>query len=183
MSVLYCILFLFASPRNASINQEPPTVYWCENRPLTYEDFTGRKPVGATHAGQISNDVYVMPVYNSQKRGYSFNVTAIAFKGGSFLISSSPRLLAHEQLHFDIAELLARMIRKNYSGRTISESTLKSIQEEIDAYKTSELVRMHEVYDSITSHGSLREKQLEYETIIRNQLKALSAFKDATFCE
>ena len=79
----------------------------------------------------------------------------------------------HEQSHFDIAELFARRFRKIISDKSLDVKSLQKYYERIyDDYKAYQ-----QDYETVTNHGRIRDKQLEYSQKIDKEIKDLSDFK------
>lgn len=105
--------------------------------------------------------------------------------------------LKHEQLYLDICELHARKIRKIFNENKYgidangSYTVLKSVTDSITYYKiynnsdAESVIRkimddkdeMNNIYMRATEHGQNKEKQLEWESMIKAKLKELEAYK------
>ena len=106
-----------------------------------------------------------------------YDVVAIFNRSKSWSRDHSPSLLDHERLHFDIAELYARKIRKR-----IKELQRRGVNN-IKTYNTA----IHEVllesnqadqqYDLETLHGALSKKQREWTEKVKEELGSLSRYK------
>jgi predicted secreted Zn-dependent protease len=85
--------------------------------------------------------------------------------------------LIHERLHFDIAELYARKIRKKIqelSARNITDIKIYNtmIRELLEESNT-----IDRQYDIETLHGALLKKQKQWEVKIKDELRVLESFK------
>ncbi len=107
------------------------------------------------------------------------NLTVVAkfYKDKSWVTSRTDGLLAHEQLHFDIAELYARKIRKKFSE-------LKSVNEQRFAVYASayellwqECREYQKMYDSQTKNGILTEENNIWINKVLNEIMELNEFK------
>src|SRR5207245_11152500 len=84
--------------------------------------------------------------------------------------SGSPRVLAHEQTHFDISEVYARRLRAHFRqlanpcGRSDTDLAMEA-QRLVDEEKA-----MQRRYDAEPAHGLRRREQAEWETAIGRQL-------------
>ena len=93
-----------------------------------------------------------------------------------------PALLNHEQLHFDITELFARMMRKEmskYYFKSVSEFVSSKMDSEVKAIFTrlyNEHMLMQQKYDVETQHGILSDEQALWEKDIASRLKGLDTF-------
>jgi predicted secreted Zn-dependent protease len=85
--------------------------------------------------------------------------------------------LTHERLHFDIAELYARLIRKkiselrneNINDIKVYNAAIEAILEESNDADTR--------YDLETLHGAIQKKQLLWEQKIKSQLLSVDNFR------
>ena len=165
----------------AAVSQSQSTVpstnllEWNEFYKLTWEDFQGTRSAGAIGDAGTAVSIKAKP-YLVQKK-IKYDVYAYFNRQKSWAIDKSPELLEHEQLHFDIAELYARKIRKR-----ISELSSRGV-DDLDKYN-DEIKRLLEEsnaadieYDLETLHGALPKKQREWETNIKKQLQELEDFK------
>ena len=91
---------------------------------------------------------------------------------------NNPKLLKHEQLHFDIAELMARKIRKEFSKYVLKEFEIayKDLKCIYRKYYGDEFDRYSKNYDQDTKHGTVESKQKQWELKIVKELKALEDY-------
>jgi predicted secreted Zn-dependent protease len=82
----------------------------------------------------------------------------------------------HEQLHFDIAELSARKLRKKLSELKLTrERYAKQIQTAYDeVIEAGEA--MQKAYDEETAHGLLRDEQERWAAEVKREMDALKSF-------
>ena len=106
-----------------------------------------------------------------------YDVTAFFNRSRSWVRDPSPSLLAHERLHFDIAELYARKIRK-----TIREMSRRGVNE-VSTYNEAinqlleESNRVDRQYDTETLHGALSKKQASWAHRISAELERLESYR------
>jgi len=158
----------------AHITENEERIAWNKNRKLTYSDFRGIPPLqkGDTVA-EISPGIAVCPTDSGKILIYSFMVPK-----RSWVVVKTEETLRHEQVHFDIAEVYARLMRCEVSfylkqDGDISDYRLDSI------YKlyNQEFFKMENIYDSETDNSNIIAKQLEWQDKIALQLKNLSAWE------
>ena len=85
-------------------------------------------------------------------------------------------LLAHEQLHFDLAELYARKMRKHFAllpnACALSTDEVAAQAREIqDAWGARE-----ELYDVESEHSRNRPEQLRWEAMVLKEMAALAKY-------
>lgn len=183
MDKISVILFLFAqlvmtTGLAAQQIKEPIDfrVYkeWKSFNPLEWEDFKGHRPDG--YHGDAGTMVKIKAVPYLVKKKIKYDVYALFNKTKSWALERSPQLLKHEQLHFDIAELYARKIRKKILRLSLNKKNdLKVYNHEIRLL-LKESNDFDRLYDVETLHGSLTRKQREWEEKVARSLAALEGF-------
>jgi hypothetical protein len=84
-------------------------------------------------------------------------------------------LLEHEQTHFDLCEVYARMLRKRIEEQKVTAFNL--YEANIVFKEVSELYSdRQELYDKETNHGLSREKQIEWTAKVGKELNESSAY-------
>jgi len=168
-------LLLFVLPACLAHGQSKDTIYWNADRKITWENFKGRPDkttnlLAMTQAGigynvACTNGDLYLKIY------CYFNVNKSWTKE-----TGSQELLQHEQLHFDITELYARILRKKLSE--LSDPCGKNIRELDKIYQSNfnECAKTQDLYDKETNHSINNEKQKEWEQRIAKELKALEKF-------
>jgi hypothetical protein len=172
--------------------------------PLAPEDFTGPVPDpvpvqdGNVIRAFTTTEFQIEYRYRVQRKGREYRLTATEFE---FIASVVPgkswtsatiddRLLGHEQGHFDISELFARRVTREY-GRLLKAGSLKgSGKTEEEARKQMAALALEKFqphleewrleqqrYDQETMHGSDPTKQQEWRRKILADLEATPAAK------
>jgi hypothetical protein len=151
------------------------TISWHSKR-LTWDDFTGRPdPRYMNSVALTSSGINVF------FRGYEHNpnitVTCTFYRNHSWVKPEgrNKEVLQHEQLHFDIAELHARKLRRAIASLPKSQRTWETIErmynranDECGAYQTR--------YDGATHHSILRDVQQQWNKRVAAELHELSAY-------
>jgi predicted secreted Zn-dependent protease len=88
----------------------------------------------------------------------------------------SETLLQHEQLHFDIAELFARKLRKDLSRKTSINDNNEIYFKGIYKNVINECIAMQLQYDRETNHSRNRQFQVLWEGAIQEKLQQLSNY-------
>lgn len=114
-------------------------------------------------------DVWVYSMINKLESAYA--------RGGR-----SDWVLAHEQGHFDLAEIHARRLRREISELTATGSSPVAARQELElrivaAHQQvlASLAQMHERYDAETIHGSKKKAQKKWWKSIAGWLEETSA--------
>jgi predicted secreted Zn-dependent protease len=150
-------------------------IEWNPYYQLQWNDFQG-KP-GDDAIGDAGTAVQIKASPYLVKNKVNYDVRALFNKRKSWKRETSDGLLTHERIHFDIAELYARLIRKK-----ISELKAKNVQD-IKVYNAAIHMLLQESndadtrYDLETLHGAIQKKQLLWEQKIKTELLSLDNFK------
>lgn len=152
-------------------------IFWNENRKLVWADFQSQTKPNTSQAA-ATTFCGISYLLNSSTKKFTDKQVKIE----SFFIPSkswahpeheTDNVLMHEQSHFDIAELFARRFRKIISDKTLDTKSLQKYYERIyDDYKDYQ-----QDYETVTNHGRIRDKQLEYSRKIDEEIAELSDFK------
>jgi hypothetical protein len=129
MKLFFAVVFSFLLLPQSSKEK----ILWKENQKLTWEDFRG-KPirsanfVASTHTGISFTYSYTL---KNGKMDLKYSVESFFYPEESWFRPDkvSPYILKHEQTHFDISELYARILRKRLGEKSFS----KNIKPEIEA--------------------------------------------------
>ncbi|MCB0468659.1 MAG: DUF922 domain-containing protein, partial [Aequorivita sp.] len=158
MKLLFIFIFsLVLFPQN-----NPEKMLWNENQKLTWKDFRGKPVPSASFVASTNTGISFQYSY-SIKNGavhVEYSVESFFNPEGSWYIPErvNAHILRHEQAHFDISELHARMLRKNLHGKKFT----KRIKSEIEGiYKQVEQKRraMQTRFDAETDHSRNEEKE------------------------
>lgn len=153
---------------------------WVAGRPLTWSEFQA-EPVGDSEsAARLTSGVF----YASECRSgvFTFGVAAGFVPGQSWVqrnIAAHRELgaatLAHEQAHFDLSELQARLLRRALSEAEHPCPGLRTtVAALVDSYLKEER-RLQARYDRETRHGTDPTRQREWELLVKARLESLSA--------
>jgi hypothetical protein len=177
----YLLLAILLTISNLLIAQHETDsiIYWDINRKLQWSDFLDSVP----DAGTASNMIAITPVEIITK-GYwdknmpNFTVMVYFMKYEAWTKdNSSSIVLNHEQLHFDIAELYARKIRKRiHELREMKEKDIDVYGESIKTLLTQRNDR-NKLYDAETLHGVFEDRQKEWNLQIAKELCELKQYK------
>jgi hypothetical protein len=94
------------------------------------------------------------------------------------LIKTKGLSINHEQGHFDIAEIYARKLRKEFIENVKTEKDYQLKFKLIYQVLYGEFLDYQYYYDGITKKGTKPDKQKELEAEIKAQLKKLEPYKN-----
>lgn len=152
-------------------------ILWSKNKKLSWDDFQGQPD--STSVFNANTSVIVDYSHKMSESTIEYNIYCYFLKKSSWTKkNTSKKLLVHEQLHFDIAELVTRKIRKAftlYQSQNLKETQIYIDRTNYDFY-VEELSNLNLKYDSETNHGLVANKQQEWEKKIAAELKKLEAY-------
>ncbi len=133
---------------------------WNESRKLTWADYKGRPDTNSDAAA--STATYIGIEYSMRNNNFSFRITCSFSKTRSWGLHKTDYILAHEQGHFDIAEIFARKLNKEMSLYVFNsrsyQKDLKKIYDDVMLEKE----KMQNQYDAETNHSIIKDKQEEW---------------------
>ena len=152
-------------------------IFWNENRELVWSDFQSQTKPNTSQAAATTYCGISYLLNSSTKKFTDKQVKIESFfipsKSWAHPEHKTDNVLMHEQSHFDIAELFARRFRKLISDKSLDVKSLQKYYERIyDDYKDYQ-----QDYETVTNHGRIRDKQLEYSQKINEEIEELSDFK------
>lgn len=152
------------------------TVFYDPERPLRWEDFTGR-PVGGKYAAQVFPSFgYGGP--SEVIGGYihlNLNMKVYVLKENSWVRAGANNAyaLSHEQRHFDIVKLVVERFQKRIAAMKLPVVDYGGIiaYEYIETFR--EMNRLQDQYDSETQHGLNPLAQERWNARIAKELQEL----------
>ena len=159
----------------------PPFLAWSASRPLTVDDFRGRPGATEKHAALTSTTIDA----RGGCRGDAFTaeVRAVFDPATSWVrepATITVALLRHEQLHFDLAELYARLLRLRLAAVKVPCAQFKASFSRISQALYAEWEREQTRYDQEARHGldAARQAFWEHQTSVRLQQLDTYALKE-----
>jgi hypothetical protein len=166
--LLYFNLLLF------SAYSQEHLVKWQEGTALSWQDFQGTPPPGDPYGATANTGLSFGYSYSrlGDKVDLSVEVFCYFDKNGSWSKRErqSPALLKHEQLHFDISELQARLLRKAFANATFTDNYKTEINRIFQDHLKA-MQEMQQRYDEESDHSMNLEKQAEWEAFVREGLE------------
>ncbi|MHA7101357.1 DUF922 domain-containing protein [Roseivirga pacifica] len=179
--VLFALLFYtqlsFAQKQGFLTVDTLAFIEWNEDRPISWEDY------GVRTFGKKPSSFAITSVTHSVRGGLkngepNFQVKVLFVKKDSWTSdTTNVRLFEHERLHFDLAELYGRKIRKQIvmlGNQGIDKLSVykRYVRLLLDEYKRKSMD-----YDAETRHGALFDQQQEWEEFVHHELERLIDFK------
>lgn len=157
---------------------EPDELLWQHHKILTWENFKGKPDSISKYTAVLVSRVNM--TYYSKKDTLYIKLWAVLIQSESWVKSRSSglKLLTHERLHFDIAELYARKLRQSIlllkTTKVAAEANLTSL----DKFNNENFAKCQALYDKETNHGRVRKKQIEWEKKVALELKSLEQYSN-----
>ncbi|MCC9135186.1 DUF922 domain-containing protein [Pontibacter silvestris] len=149
---------------------------WSPERRLNWEDFKGQPDEKNPHHALTAANMAVDASWKNNQFIYEVKCVFLPTESWS-KNKSSYKLLAHEQLHFDLTEVHARQLRKQLKSLSINAKNLKSdLNRTVDgAFK--EWKAEQELFDKLSKHGLDSTSQNEWAYSINTRLKELEPYQ------
>ncbi len=160
------ILFLFVAGNNGYVGK----FSYAERSALDWSDFRGKPEANNHFHAAVNTGITYQWSYGKDKGEIELNyeVDSFCYPSLSWVKRGhmSKALLAHEQLHFDISELHARIMRKRLKEYEAGENIRRDLNK---MYKLVERMRinMQERYDEETDHSKNAVNQKKWEKKIQ----------------
>jgi hypothetical protein len=172
------ILVLLTSSFN-EISDESSKILWSEDYKLKWHDFQGRPDDTRTSEEESATKTRIEVNTKITKAQIEFFVPCYFEKDKSWAVkSTSPELLNHEQLHFDISEFFARKLRQKLFETKFATSydiqlKVKEIYHEILLAS----IDFQNKYDKETNHSKNKDQQFMWNKKVKEMLIKMSNFK------
>jgi hypothetical protein len=157
-------------------------VSWNENYKLAWSDFRGTPNNSQTDAVAITASgitfSYSIKKTTNKVHGFRTLVKAHFYTEHSWCKKEmvDSHILKHEQLHFDITELHARLFRQQIT-KLKPNLDLDNQLNQLHQGVNEQLSLMQKSYDEETKHSINTEAQIKWQESIARQLKTLEKFK------
>jgi len=157
-------------------------IIWNQYKKLNWEDYNGEIDSDMYGSAYTVYRIEIIPnkIFVDDKDQIQniddVNIVTYFYKNKSWTTSYGIPLLAHEQLHFDIAELFARKIRKRFSElKNNKEYRFSQYQMEYDKLMNA-CKNFQKKYDRETKHGSDIGVNKHWVNTVKNSLKELKDY-------
>ena len=166
------ITLLFILVTLAGFSQQDH-ISWSEDVRLSWTAFKARPDRNSAYAAMSAVGIYykyqAFSQGNSVKVKFEIDTRFDKTKSWSRRHQQSDYILKHEQLHFDICELVKRQFKKEVETTTFSSRYKSEIKEIFDKY-SSFLQSLQQKYDEQTMHSKNKQKQRSWDNFIKQEL-------------
>ena len=147
-------------------------IEWNESRKLSWSDFTGQPDASSPNAALTSSSINVEFGYDRTTLTYSIKCRFNKMRSWGKI--KTDYILAHEQGHFDIAEIFARKLNKALKAYKFNSST---VGKDVNAIYDG-VIKEQQAYDHETDHSRNPVKQQEWVRKIAEELKTFEKFSN-----
>jgi predicted secreted Zn-dependent protease len=160
-------------PKGSGNNPEG-LVDWSADRRLSWNDFKGRPDPATGNAALTSTSINIDYSYNKHELKYSIRCQFDPTKSWGRVRNN--HILGHEQAHFDIAEIHARLLHKmikeyKFRPATVNEDIAKIYDRVMQQHHN-----MQAEYDGQTDFSRKPTIQEEWENRIAQSLEELEGY-------
>ncbi|MFK5890822.1 MAG: DUF922 domain-containing protein [Flavobacteriaceae bacterium] len=171
--LIFLLIFFFGFKTYAQ-----SVIPWSKEKKLLWSDFKGTPNDEVFAYAQTAYKIEIIPSDvlidedNNIQDYKNLSIQTNFYTKSSWVTDKSDYLLAHEQLHFDIAELYARKIRMAFEN--LKKKKIANFDAYVNVYKKlwSECRKMQKDYDEKTNHGLKVKENKEWIKKVNLQLKA-----------
>ncbi len=148
-------------------------IQWNKNVKIKWSDFEGkadtRSPFATMSAVGIHYKYSSLSIGDVIKIKFEISSKFDKTKSWSRKQLQNEDVLRHEQLHFDISELVSRQFRKKVENAKYSKHYKNEIAAIFNRY-TTYLEKLQKKYDDQTKHSKNKLRQKEWENILHREL-------------
>jgi len=149
---------------------------WSYARPLTWEDFMC-EPKQNTDAVALTSTALGI-AYNLSSGQLHYEITCNFSKVKSWGILKTPYILAHEQGHFDITEIYARILHRELLAYKFNRRSFRQDVNVIYDRVVKEKESFQLLYDAQTDHSRNKKVQQEWLDKIQELLTETEPYAD-----
>lgn len=175
MKIFILSFFLSLGLVNCSNSFAQDTIQWRIDDKLKWEDFQGNPDTTSEYKAITAAEVKYILSYTVSS--FTVKVTCAFDKRKSWTSSSDSVGLAHEQGHFDIAEIFARKLRKAFKEYIFNPNTIEAEFKKIFSSIKAERKAFNDLYDKETNFSRNKTKQGYWNKKILTEVKKLEVYK------
>ena len=151
-------------------------IEWNASRKLTWSDFKGTPNPSSTNAALTNSSITVEFGYNN--KGLTHSIKCRFNKSLSWVRVKNDYILKHEQGHFDIAEIHARLLHRALLQYTFNSQTVGDDVNKIYGSVMEQHVQMQKSYDLQTNHSLDSTQQKVWNNKIASKLDEYEKYAD-----
>lgn len=172
---LFIVLAIaLAAVKGNNNNPNAGLVDWSADRRLSWTDFQGRPDPATGNAALTSTNINIDYSYNRQELKYSIRCQFDPAKSWGRVRNN--HILGHEQAHFDIAEIHARLLYKMLKNYKFHAATVNDDIAKIYDGVMQQHHDMQAAYDGETDYSRKPSIQRDWEERIAGTLEGLADY-------
>jgi Bacterial protein of unknown function (DUF922) len=171
--ILLC-LFNLPAPAQTTAGTDEDLIRWSAARRLSWADYKASPDPDSDAAA--STTTFLGIEYKMDNNSFGYKITSTFSRSRSWGRHKDAYILSHEQGHFDIAEIFARILNKKMSGYQFNRRTYQKDLKKIYDETTDAKEEMQDKYDYETKHSINRAKQAEWLKKIETLLKEYETY-------
>ena len=152
------------------------TIHWRQDYKLKWDDFQGKPDMNSDNRAITVVDVGYDLSFTKNK--FDVTVSCVFMKKKSWKKEEDSVRLAHEQGHFDIAEIFARKLRMAFRSYVFNSKTISSDFRSIFSKLYADKEALDSLYDKETDFSRNRSMQLIWNKKILTELHKLDPYKE-----
>lgn len=170
------ILLLSGFASNNVDKKDLTEIHWSDKNHLKWSDFRGEPIADSEFIAQTVSVIEQSYACNGDDFKYDIVTKFNCIKSWT-KVHNNPKVLQHEQKHFDLTEIYARKIRKAYATlENPCNYSIETLGLIYDKY-ILKLKQMQQLYDIETDHGLNKPAQYYWNDKIKTGLEHLKEYK------
>jgi len=160
-----CILFfccssnIFKEINKPYVKKDDDMILWLTKRKLVWDDFRGIPDTSRTNVGAVTQGAIEIIDSNWENEIPKYKIGCFFIKSKSWTRVNDSYSLAHEQLHFDIAELFARKIRKAFDSLNVKKNKDNERYQDIYNFYVAKSEKYQDLYDNQVYFNDFQQQQ------------------------
>ena len=171
---LIILLFSLVDTNGIRTSPKEGLIDWNSSRKLNWEDFKAQPDGASVNAALTSTNINIDYSFNA--RDFKYKIRCQFDPTKSWGRIKNDYILSHEQAHFDIAEIHARLLHKALKNYKFNAKTANKDIGDIYQKYMQEHHDMQEKYDDETNYSRNESQQQEWIKKIASTLKELESF-------
>ncbi len=169
------LLFIIA-PLLLSFVVQNNLLEWSADRQLTWADFKALPDPSSDNAALTNSNINVE--FGFSDKVFTHSIRCSFNKEKSWVRIKNDHILKHEQGHFDITEIYARILHKELSEYIFNSKTADKDINDIYSKVMKQHVSMQQAYDVETNHSIDSARQKLWDNKIVSLLKQYDRYAD-----
>ena len=174
------ILFATIGFTFLSLIVDESKIIWEKEKPLKWEDFKGKHDANEELHAFTYTEIKLKSLVHSSPDSMKFCIECTFDRTKSSVMKGkeTDSLLKHEQGHFDLGEIYARMMRKKIKATIFTQADLSKSMSMIYKLYFEMYEKEQDKYDTETNHSMDGEKQTLWNKNIQKRLDELDKYSN-----